>query len=117
MNLTKTSIAELIRAGLLPEAIKQREFELAVIAEENRHFVPSSHGHHHVVSDDLDGLVNPVDGKRYDSKSAYYRAVAAAGCNIIEDNPLARKRELRGDFDNTRELKNAIMEVTRGRGL
>lgn len=35
-----------------------------------------------VVSDGLDEVWNPVDGKRYTSKSKYYGAVKAAGCEI-----------------------------------
>lgn len=36
-----------------------------------------------VIRDGLDGVKNPVDGKTYDSKSAYYRAVKDAGCVIV----------------------------------
>jgi hypothetical protein len=36
-----------------------------------------------IISDALDYVQNPVDGKRYDSKSAYYRAVKDAGCEIV----------------------------------
>jgi hypothetical protein len=36
-----------------------------------------------VIRDALDGVVNPCDGKRYDSKGAYYRAVKDAGCVIV----------------------------------
>lgn len=36
----------------------------------------------YVISDHLDGVRNPVDGRQYDSKSAYYKAVRAAGCEI-----------------------------------
>jgi hypothetical protein len=36
-----------------------------------------------VIRDALDGVMNPCDGKRYDSKSAYYRAVKDAGCVIV----------------------------------
>lgn len=36
-----------------------------------------------VISDTLDGVMNPADGRRYDSKSAYARAVRAAGCEIV----------------------------------
>lgn len=38
-----------------------------------------------VVSDNLGlgGVLNPADGKRYDSKRAYYRAVRAAGGEIV----------------------------------
>jgi hypothetical protein len=36
-----------------------------------------------IISDHLDGVKNPVDGKTYDSKSAYYQAVKEAGCEIV----------------------------------
>ena len=35
-----------------------------------------------IISDSLDGVWNPVDGRRYDSKSRYYKAVRDAGCEI-----------------------------------
>lgn len=70
-----------------------------------------------VRSDGMSDTFNPADGKTYDSKSAYYKGVAAAGCNIVEDNPLERKRKDHGNYDNTKELKQAIEQVTKGRGL
>lgn len=38
-----------------------------------------------VISDDLgkDGIINHADGRRYDSKSSYYSAVKAAGCEVV----------------------------------
>ena len=36
-----------------------------------------------VISDQLDYVVNPADGKRYDSKRAYEKAVRAKGCVIV----------------------------------
>jgi hypothetical protein len=36
-----------------------------------------------IISDHLDGVKNAVDGKTYDSKSEYYQAVKAAGCEIV----------------------------------
>lgn len=40
---------------------------------------------HYARSDDLGtkGVLNPVDGKLYDSRAAYERAVKAAGCVIM----------------------------------
>jgi hypothetical protein len=34
----------------------------------------------------LQGVLNPADGKMYDSKSAYYRAVKDAGCVVLGDD-------------------------------
>ncbi len=36
-----------------------------------------------VISDSLDGVWNPINGQRYDSKRAYYKAVRAHGGEII----------------------------------
>ena len=36
-----------------------------------------------IIRDGLDNVRNPVDGRTYDSKSAYYQAVKAAGCEIV----------------------------------
>lgn len=42
-----------------------------------------------IISDHLDGVKNPVDGKTYDSKSEYYRAVKLAGCEIVGNDSAA----------------------------
>lgn len=47
----------------------------------------------HYGSDDLgiQGVLNPADGKRYDSKSEYYKAVKAKGLEIVgNDAPITR---------------------------
>lgn len=36
-----------------------------------------------VIRDALDGIVNPCDGKPYDSKRAYYQTVKDHGCVIV----------------------------------
>jgi hypothetical protein len=36
-----------------------------------------------VISDQLGDVWNPADGKKYDSKSAYYKAVRASGCEVM----------------------------------
>lgn len=43
-----------------------------------------------IISDTLDGTLNPVDGKRYDSKRKYYDAVRAHGCEIVGNETLKR---------------------------
>lgn len=65
-----------------------------------------------IQSDHLGDVLNPADGKRYDSKAAYYQAVANAGCNIVEDNPIERKRiDPHADLDVREDLSKAIDEV------
>lgn len=118
MSLANVPIRELIKKGLLLEAIKEREAKLRAIREENKNYIPViRQGSAYIISDNLNDVVNPIDGKPYDSKSAYYRKVRESGCNIVEDNHLERKKVDRGDYDNSKELKEAIMQVTKGRGL
>ena len=48
---------------------------------------------HYARSDDLgiNGVLNPADGKRYDSRAAYEKAVKASGCVIMgNDAPTER---------------------------
>lgn len=52
-----------------------------------RHLAPPLHVKHSsgpmVISDGMSDTWNPVDGKHYDGKSAYYKAVRDAGCEIL----------------------------------
>lgn len=47
---------------------------------------------HYAGSDNLgegvQGLFNPADGKKYDSKAEYYNAVKAKGCEVVGDEPI-----------------------------
>lgn len=46
-----------------------------------------------IVSDHLDYVQNPVNGQTYSSKSKYYKAVRAAGCEILgNEKPSASPR-------------------------
>lgn len=40
---------------------------------------------HYAGSDDIGGVLNPADGKTYDSRSAYYSAVKSKGLVIAGD--------------------------------
>jgi hypothetical protein len=74
-----------------------------------------------IVSDQLggiNGIVNPADGKRYDSKSNYYRAVKAAGCHIIGNewnNKQFKRPEVRGDFNIRPQFREALQKHLTGR--
>lgn len=47
-----------------------------------------------LIRDGLDDVWNPVDGKRYDSKSAYYRTVKSKGFEIAgNDSSIATAHE------------------------
>lgn len=71
-----------------------------------------------IITDNLpggvNGIVNHADGKRYDSKSQYTRAVKAKGCEIVGNdipNPTWKtplERGVRGDFNVRPALKEAV---------
>ncbi len=62
-----------------------------------------------VIRDHLDDIVNPVDGKRYSSKRAYYGAVRAAGCEIVGNENLASVERNRPRIEGPgAELKRAF---------
>ncbi len=44
----------------------------------------------YIRSDGMGDTLNPADGRTYDSKSAYERAVKAAGCEIVGNDPTFR---------------------------
>lgn len=61
-----------------------------------------------VISDHLDGIVNPMDGKRYDSKSRYYAEVKARGGEIMgNDAPLPVNRETLHEGGVAQDAKRA----------
>jgi len=68
-----------------------------------------------VIRDALDGVQNPCDGKVYDSKSAYYRAVKDAGCVIVgnEAEKLMAPSSARPDVTRE-EIAQAIHKVEAG---
>src|SRR5712664_2696691 len=54
-------------------------------------------GRVHVISDNLDDVLNHADRRRYTSKAAYYKAVRRAGCAVIGNDTAAirsRQREM-----------------------
>lgn len=63
-----------------------------------------------IISDTMESLVNPANGRRYDSKRAYEKAVKAAGCEILgNEKPSASPRPEMDDPVN--EIKQAIEQV------
>lgn len=66
-----------------------------------------------VISDNLDDTLNMADGKRYSSKAKYYKAVRAAGCEIIgSEQPSAAPRKQLDDPIN--DIRHAV-ETVKGR--
>lgn len=67
-----------------------------------------------IITDHLDDVKNPVDGKLYDSKSEYYRAVRAAGCEIVGNEaqkmvPVDTRSDVKAD-----EIGEALHKVKQG---
>lgn len=69
----------------------------------------------------VNGIVNHADGKRYDSKSQYEKAVRAKGCRVVGNdwnNRDLSSRQVRGDFNVRPELAKTtktILERMNGR--
>lgn len=59
------------------------------------------------------GVFNHADGKRYDSKSQYERAVKAKGCRIVGNdyNGKTFNRKLEGNFNPAPQLKEAYQRA------
>lgn len=67
--------------------IKKLKYEAA--SESKKFYVISDH-----LGEGASGVLNPVDGKKYDSKSAYYRTVKEAGCYVMgNDAPTSDNRK------------------------
>jgi hypothetical protein len=107
--LVRITISELLENGQLQEAIAQRDLQLQEIAEINKSFTPKSVNNHMIISDNLDRVYNPADGKHYDSKSKYYEAVKSKGCHIVEKGQTTRRLE--ADHNVRKELTQATREV------
>lgn len=60
---------------------------------------------------EVDGVVNPANGKRYDSKSKYYKDLKAQGLHISDSSEHNKKREFQGDYNVRKELTEATREV------
>lgn len=68
-----------------------------------------------IIRDELDNVKNPVDGKLYDSKSAYYQAVKAAGCEIVgnEAEKMIGPSDARSNVGRD-EIGAAVQKVKQG---
>lgn len=98
-TLLTTPLCDLEDFSEVRSAFDRRD---AIVREENRNFKGSYHAPF-IISDDLGvkGVLNPADGKTYDSKSAYYAAIKSSGCEIVgNDAQKERKKEL---CDNQRK--------------
>lgn len=95
-RLLDIRVKESLRDGLI------KEVEPDVIERGQSAYVQSDS-----LGEGVQGVFNPVNGKKYDSKSSYYRAVKDAGCVILgNDAP----KEAKGPTAtiNEKELKHDI---------
>lgn len=61
--------------------------------------------------DGMDATRNHADGKTYDSKSAYYKAVRRAGCEIVGNDPIGLKNRPEYQPQGVRDdLRRALAE-------
>lgn len=104
--LTKIPIAQLIENGQLADGIMQRDLQLLEIAELNRNYVPKSQGSHQIISDCMSQVINPADGKPYDSKSRYYQTLKDKGCHVVESGHTSKRQE--ADHNVRPDLMRAI---------
>lgn len=61
----------------------------------------------------ISGVLNPADGKRYDSRSAYERAVKDKGLVIVGDDPVKPSRPKSKPID----WEKAVSEVIKQKPL
>lgn len=61
---------------------------------------------HAVITDSID-ITSPIDGRQYTSKSAYYRSVRQAGCEIV-GNETQKRGEWKSIESPGRELARRI---------
>lgn len=66
-----------------------------------------------IISDTLHDVINPINGKPYDSKSRYYRDVKAAGCSIIGNDTIP-PHDNEAEADKSEEIERTIAEVMNG---
>lgn len=69
--------------------------------------------------DGMDALVNHANGHLYDSKSAYYRAVKDAGCEIVGDDPSwgqGKPPEFESPGGIEQDIKTAIEQLEANHG-
>lgn len=67
-----------------------------------------------IISDQLDGVLSHADGRVYDSKSAYYAAVRAAGCEIVGNERMPEPQERYSPAGLKQDIATAIDQLEAG---
>jgi hypothetical protein len=114
MTLLKTPVLELKTKGLLNDAFRELDAKYAANRKSNEEYRQEfKTGTFNIIKDDLgvQGILNHADGKMYDSKSAYYKSLKESGHIIHEAGMNSGPRKQRGDYDVSKELKEAAQRV------
>lgn len=64
-----------------------------------------------VISDNLGAVWNPADGQTYDSKAAYYKAVKAAGCEIMGNEAPVTPSTPKDDGPSTADIEKSVADA------
>ena len=65
------------------------------------------------IRDTMDHVLNHADGRHYDSKRAYEKAVRAAGCEIVGNEDLSKHvKKPKEPRDIGHDIKRAIAELS-----
>jgi hypothetical protein len=64
-----------------------------------------------LISDHLADVVNPVNGRPYDSKSAYYKAVRSAGCEIMGNDAPTSPGKPQDDGPPIHDIERSVAEA------
>lgn len=107
MTLLDKPLGEMTREEIM-QAVEERDKRVAQIRAENAKYIPPV-GAPMLISDDLgiNGLFCHADGKTYDSKSAYYKAVRAAGMEIVGNEKL-KSNPNQKEIDWSRAVKESL---------
>lgn len=66
----------------------------------------------YVISDGMDATLNMANGQTYDSKRAYQKAVRAAGCEIVGNDPsISQPHRHQEMSDPSRDVRQAYEQL------
>ena len=66
----------------------------------------------HVISDEMiGGMFCPADGKTYDSKSSYYKAVKSKGLEIVGNDPIKPSKPNVPDVNWERAVAESLQQL------
>lgn len=77
-------------------------------------------GNHLIIDKDKalnGGVVNPLDGKKYDTRHKWDETLKRHNCHQADTSMPTKKEELKGNYNARKELTEATREVLSKRGL